>query len=620
MSQQQQSTSHSMMTQSYQQEVSQKSFSVKSPDGELKDVEADFQSLVNEMSRDGGSAKRVLKQEQQRSFSSSSQFTLSNGTASNSQRQSSMTTSTSQSSSSSGSNRPPPLNLSNISDGSIVTAMPARVIPTDFTDYTQRGGGDSEVVVESSMKVRDRVKKLEKQLSTEDLVNSPVPDAIMSPRYKSSSIKNLAEQFNTAQSESATPIVNAHAFGQRNNSAEAINSADFRGVKQIASVFTKSDFTSQEDISTKRVEDDFKSVCVKDTASKFQEPIQMLPPPVRATPPLRSEPEPVEEEVITPVAVLPPATMRKLQPSPPPRPAIPTSMNQITSINASSSITASKKLDEKTFDENLKGFDEALSEITKYSDAVATDSTESRSTSAETVVQQPIQYSAKVTCEVRSRVNTPEIMESNKFLNSSMSQQSTNSMSESKITHRSRSESRTSSTTGSTTSISSANSRNVMSNQKTSSPAAPGSKASSTHVVAPFRPSPPVSSTSSSFAPLATGKPPISDINEGCKFSLLRSSSMGSVATDLKESKTMTRLGSEKDLPNFNIKKFRPAAPRKFRISFFLRDVQCDAISQRTRRCDAMCNPVGHFTNTIRYGRCASLLQYIIWKLIECRV
>ena len=565
----QQQSSHSMMTQSFQREVSQKSLhslSIKSPDTDLKDVEADFQSLVNEMARDGGPTKRIIKQEEHRAFSSSSQYSTSNGTAGKSMSQNSMVTSSRSSSSASRGGR---------SVDGIVTAMPARVVP-DYTDYTERGGGESEVVIEQSMKVRDRIKKLEKQLSTEDIANSPVPDAIMSPRYKSSSIKNLAEQFNSPHAEPAAPLVNAQAFAQAKDSVELINNAEFRGVKQIASVFDKTEMSSQEDISTKRIDGEFKSVSVKETATKFQEPIQLLPAPVRSSSSARPEPDEIEEEMITPVAVLPPATMRKALTSPPPRPAMPTpsSMSQITSISTTSTVSGAKQIDKNEMEDDLKGFENALSEMTKLSETRSTDSTDSRSTSAETVVQNPIQYAAKVTCEVRSRVNTPEIMNSNQFFNST-NQQSTKSITESKVTtKKSRSETR-SSTTGSTTSISSSTGSNrnaSISNQKTSSVAA-GAKTSSSYsahsALSTTLPNPSTySSPSSSVAAASTGKPPISDIYEGSKFSLLRSSSMGSVAADQKETKTMTRLGSEKDLPNFNIKKVRPVAPRKYHFKY----------------------------------------------------
>lgn len=558
----QQQSSHSMRTQSSFQ--SQKSYQLKTPDGDLKDVEADFQSLVNEMARDGGPSKRVVQQET-RSFSSSSQYSMTNGSGPvRSSSTSSMVSSSGKSSSGKlASSRNAAFSSSNSIDG-IVTAMPARVVPVPVADVTERGGGESEVIVERSMKVRDRVKKLETQLSQEDLANSPVPDALMSPRYKSGSIKNLADQFNNAQVEApSAPVVNAVAFGPAKDSVELINNSDFRGVKQIASVFDKAEMSSQEDIS-RRVEGEFKSV--RETAAKYQEPIQVMPTPVRASPAFKTESDAeIEEDVPPPVAVLPPATLRKAPSSPPPRPVEPT-VSALSALSTSSSMESSSttKKQENFFSEDLKNFESALTDVSKSAELLSADSTESRSTSAETVVQQPLQYSAKVTCEVRSRVTTPEVVEQSPFTISS-NQVTNKSITETNLTRRSRSETRTSTTTGSTTSISSSNSRTAAANQQKIS-AVGGVKSASSNVTSTFKPASYSTSSSSSSVAAFTGKPPKSDMNEPTKLSLLRSSSTGSVASDLKQSTTMTRIGSERDLPKFNIKKIKPVGPRKFRV------------------------------------------------------
>ena len=559
----QQQSSHTMMSQSYKREVSKQTFQLKSPDGDLKDVEADFQSLVNEMAKEG-SSKRVVEQQEQRNYSSSSQLTITNGTSGKSSSKSSVTSSSTVSSKSGGGFQP--------SDSGIVTARPARVVPTDQVDYTQRGGGESEVIVEKSMRVRDRVKKLETQLSQEDLTNSPVPEALMSPRYKSSSIKNLADQFTYASNESIAPSVNAQAFSQAKDSVELISSnAEFKGVRHLASAFDKAEMSSQEDLSSRKLDGEFRSV--KETASKFIEPIQP-----KLAQPKADESKEEEEELAPPVAVLPPATMRKAAASPPPpRPAMPTpsTLASIQPAYAPPSVetplpTAPWRKPERgdlkksnSMGEELRGFEEALTEMNKFTDTLATDSTESRSTSAETVVQQPIQYSAKVTCEVRSRVNTPEVVEQNPFSSSTTQQATSKNITETKVssTRRSRSETKTS-TTSSMSSSTSSGSRGVgVANQKVTSPSAFGEIRSTPTSTRPT-PVASYSSSSSSYAN-STGKPPKSDPIEPNKLSLLRSSSTGSVASDLKETRTMTRIGSEKDLPKFNIKKIRPAPPRK---------------------------------------------------------
>ncbi|KAF2356121.1 hypothetical protein FHG87_013124, partial [Trinorchestia longiramus] len=555
----QQQSSHSMMTQSYQSQKSvQHSYHLKTPDGDLKDVEADFQSLVNEMARDGGPTKRVVKQEN-RSFSSSSQYSSNSGTAPvKCLGASSMMSSSSKSSTHRlGSSRT--ISPSNSFDSGLVTAVPARVVPAH--DYTERGGGESEVIIEKSMRVRDRVKNLEKQLSQEDLANSPVPEALMSPRYKSGSIKNLTEQFSNVHADAPAPSVNAQAFSQAKDSVELISNSEFRGVKQIASVFDKAEASSQEDVS-KKLEGDFKSV--RETAAKYQEPIQLLPQPVKAPPALKHDYEIQEEDLAPPVAVLPPATMRKTPSSPPPRPVAP-SQASFSAFSQSSSTenTSSTKKQEQFLAEDLKSFESALTDVTKSVEGLSTDSTGSRSTSAETVVQQPLQYSAKVTCEVRSRVNTPDAVELTPYTLSS-NHQTNRSVSETKITRRSRCETRTSTTTGSSTSISSSSSGRSSAQQK--SLVVGGVKSSSSQAASTLTPSQPSFATSSPPSSVAafTGKPPIFETNEPTKLSLLRSSSTGSVVSDLRESTIMTRTGSEKDLPKFNIKKIKPVAPRKF--------------------------------------------------------
>ena len=527
----QQQSSHTKMTQSYKREMSQQSFSIKSPDVDLKDVEADFQSLVNEMAKDGGSSNQRVNQS---SFSSRSQYTVTNGVKQQSSSQSSLSVKSK--------------SFKPSNDIGIVTATPARVVPNKPIDYTQRGGGDSEVVIEKSMRVRDRIRNLEKQLSTEDISNSPIPEALMSPKYKSSSVKNLAEQYAFAQTESTPPAINAQAFSHAKDSVELIGgSSEFKGVKNIASVFDRAEMSSQEDISSRRVEGDFRSV--KETATNFQKPFEVLPRSRLMAKQESRESSP--EELESPVAVLPPATMRKPIANPPspviePIATIAPSNVEVAS-NPWTKPEPTKQADASSLLQDLDCFEEALDECKKISTEtthLTSDAQENTSHSPSIPSRPPIQYSAKVTCEVRSRT-TPEVIEQNPFFS-----QSDSTISSSSTSRLSRSEVKKSTVTSRTYSgqngIGSSSSTEQREFTSTSS--------------VPPRPTPPTS----------TGKPPMYDSFEPNKLSLLRSSSTGSVATELREAKNMTRIASEKDLPKFSIKNNRPVAARKFWRMFML--------------------------------------------------
>ncbi|XP_042862593.1 serine/arginine repetitive matrix protein 2-like isoform X30 [Penaeus japonicus] len=325
---------------------------LKTPEGDLGDVEADFQSLVNEMARDSSSVK---------SFSSSTQESFSSKQVMQQSFSSSVSSSkTSSSVSMNGGSSapklahvpagppkeppPPPPSAAAATENGIVTARLAQVIPDDdgAARETQRGGGESEIVVEQPIRVRDRIKKIERQLSTEDIPSGP-PEVIM-PRGRSGSVRNLAEQFMQAdegqqQQPPPAPSVNAAAFknvkdiaetfasesGVEASAAKAAVAGEFKSVKEMVSTFSQ----QEESTSTKKVEGDFKSV--KETASIFQEPIQPMAAPIRPPPAFLTDGETTEIEAqiepVDPVAVLPPATMaRNPPPVPPPKPPAPAAM------------------------------------------------------------------------------------------------------------------------------------------------------------------------------------------------------------------------------------------------------------------------------------------------------
>ncbi|ROT77845.1 putative microtubule-associated protein futsch [Penaeus vannamei] len=544
---------------------------LKTPEGDLGDVEADFQSLVNEMARDSSSSVKSFSSSTQESFSSKQvmQQSFSSSSVSSSKTSSSVS-------------------INGGSKNGIVTARLAQVIPDDdgAVRETQRGGGESEIVVEQPIRVKDRIKKIERQLSTEDIPSGP-PEVIM-PRGRSGSVRNLAEQFMQGeegqQQPPPAPSVNAAAFKNVKEIAETFASesgvdasaaktavaGEFKSVKEMVSTFSQ----QEESTSTKKVEGDFKSV--KQTASIFQEPIQPMAAPIRPPPAFLTDGETaeIEEQIeaVDPVAVLPPATMarnappvpppkprarRRASPEPAPAPSPPRPEPPVSEAPAPAApepvlepapapptepppVPWRKNREEKavpppaekpakaekaapppppekpapvaaavTTSETDKVFEEALAEINKYSETLSQTSTESRSTSAETVVQQPIQYSAQVKCEVRSETRTSTAT-------------SASSLSASSVGNLSSSASKTSAT-------------------KTSTPNISSSKAAA---------KPP------KFEPSEVTPP---------KFSLLRSASTGSVSSAVSSS-SMKHAGSDKDLPKFNVKKVKNGLATNTRV------------------------------------------------------
>ena len=688
------------VTQSFhqQQVMRQRSerIDLKSPETDLGDVEADFQSLVNEMAKDSGSAK---------SFSSSNmkQETFSSSTVS---KQSFSSSSSSHNSHVISTNlnggfktemptqapvslqkELPHLSSPIIADTGLVTAVPAQVIP----DEGQCGGGESEVVVEKPMRVRDRVKRLEKQLSTEDIPSGP-PEVLM-PRGRSGSVKNLAEQFSQPnESTQPMPSINASAFknsrslsgsspalsctgggvssistsgGDSSVSAEGVVTTEFKSVKEIVSTFSQ----QEESTSAKKVEGEFKSV--KETASIFQEPIQPMTTPIRPPAAFLTDGEaaPVAEEVevLDPVAVLPPATMKRsvpvtapakapptviappqfapipcpvpvltapmagpvapnsqqtiapepasiydvtpspktaLTPTPtvsepiapvheptpvvPPREAKPTAPPPVpwrntqeekaapppaaapkpaatdatpappapkeevsseetpaTTLIKSTSVTAS---------ESERVFEEALAEITKYSETLSQTSTESRSTSAETVVQQPIQYSAQVKCEVKSRVNTPELPIVHEQLQHQIQQQHQQQQQQQEVQQKQLKQLQKPQQEQTSINQTSATSHNKTEMRTTTSTTSSTFSSSVSHSGCS---SAEILSSKAIIAKTAA-KPPKFEPTEGPpKFSLLRSNSTGSMGSTTTTASGMKHAGSDKDLPKFSVKKVK---------------------------------------------------------------
>ncbi|XP_063859731.1 helicase SRCAP-like isoform X3 [Scylla paramamosain] len=692
------------VTQSFhqQQVMRQRSerIDLKTPEADLGDVEADFQSLVNEMAKDSGSVKSFsatnMKQE---TFSSS---TVSKQSFSSSSSGSSHVISTklngglgtqmlTQAPASPKTEVPQPSVPITVDTG-MVTAVPAQVIP----DEGQRGGGESEVVVEKPMRVRDRIKKIEKQLSTEEIPTGP-PEVLV-PRGRSGSVKNLAEQFNQPnESTPPMPSVNASAFkhsrslsgsspsltgscggSTTNLSGEGVVTTEFKSVKEIVSSF------SQQEESTvgKKVEGEFKSV--KETASIFQDPIQPLTTPIRPPPAFLTDgeapPAAEEVEVLEPVAVLPPATMTRsasapapakapaaaiappqftpipapeavptvppkpeapaagpsapdsqptlapepasiyeFTPSPktaptptpsvpepiapvaepapvvPPReakptapppvpakntqeekaapppaaapkpaatqasPAPPAPKEQVSAEETAAAAVTLTKSSSVTASESERIFEEALAEITKYSETLSQTSTESRSTSAETVVQQPIQYSAQVKCEVRSRVNTPEVPVAHEQLHQQIyqeqhqqkqKQQQHEQQQQKQVKQPQKPQQQQTST--SQTSAAASQKKTEMKTTTTTttstfSSAVSQSKSSSAQI----------QSSKATIAKTAA-KPPKFEPSEGPpKFSLLRSNSTGSMGSTKAVASGMKHAGSDKDLPKFSVKKVK---------------------------------------------------------------
>ncbi|MPC52418.1 hypothetical protein E2C01_046287 [Portunus trituberculatus] len=700
------------VTQSFhqQQVMRQRSerIDLKTPEGDLGDVEADFQSLVNEMAKDSGSVKSFnatnVKQETFISSSVSKQSFNSTSSSSSSSSSHVISTKLNGGVSTQMLTQAPASPQTEVLQPSVpialetgmVTAVPAQVIP----DEGQRGGGESEVVVEKPMRVRDRIKKIEKQLSTEEIPTGP-PEVLV-PRGRSGSVKNLAEQFNQPnESTPPMPSVNASAFkysrslsgsspsltgscggSTTNLSGEGVVTTEFKSVKEMVSSFSQ----QEESIVAKKVEGEFKSV--KETASIFQDPIQPLTTPIR--PPAafltdgEAPPAAEEVEVLEPVAVLPPATMTRSAPAPapakapgaaiaapqftpipapetvptitpkpeapaagpsapdsqptlvpepasiyeftpspktaptptpsvpepiapvaepapvvPPReakpiapppvptkntqkekaapppaaapqpaatqasPAPPALKEQVSAEETAAAVTLTKS-SSVTASESERIFEEALAEITKYSETLSQTSTESRSTSAETVVQQPIQYSAQVKCEVRSRVNTPEVpivheqlhqqihqehhQQKQNLQQHEQQQQKQVKQTQKPVQQQQQQQQQTSTSQNSVaTSQKKTEMKTTTTTTSTFSSAVNQSKSSSAQI----------QSSKATIAKTAA-KPPKFEPSEGPpKFSLLRSNSTGSMGSTKAVASGMKHAGSDKDLPKFSVKKVK---------------------------------------------------------------
>ncbi|XP_069944708.1 uncharacterized protein [Cherax quadricarinatus] len=761
----------SAMTQSFHhQEVKterSERFDLKTPEGDLGDVEADFQSLVNEMAKDSSITSSIKGSTQSFSSSKIVQESISSSKVT---KQSFSSSSSSSSSSLMSTNinggvgtlklnqvpaappkePPPPPPPPVPSDNGLVTAFLAQVIPED--GLTLNGGGTSEIVVEQPMRVRDRVKKLEKQLSTEDIPSGP-PEVIM-PRGRSGSVRNLAEQFSQVDENThppPPPSINAAAFknlknvtsnvastgSSDTNASKNVLTSDFRSVKDIVNTFSQ----HEETTSVKKVEGEFKSV--KETASIFQEPIQPMTAPIRPPPAFLTDGEAPEAayavDAVDPVAVLPPATMKRTSPAvPPPKVPTPSMAPQMVATpdpvlgsaaclsplrpeppapvapvfdlvpepapiydfahappqepalvpnppapepiipapavpprdakpTAPPPVPWRKNREEKvppppapelkpancpapdkvpppplpteaerlpsrpyptanfstppppppqetrlppepekietqpvcelqkpvpvaaavTTNETDKVFEEALAEINKYSETLSQTSTESRSTSAETVVQQPIQYSAQVKCEVRSRVNTPEIpavvvqeqevqqqhqvqhqqqqvqyqqqqkqlqqqqqVQQQQVPKQQVPQQQVQQQQvpQQQVQQQQHQQQQNSSISQSTISSTRRNRQEMKTT--TFSSALTNSSVSSSKMF-----------SSKAAIAKATGKPPKfepGDVAPPPKFSLLRSASTGSMSSaDTTSATSMRHAGSDKDLPKFNVKKVK---------------------------------------------------------------
>lgn len=472
--------SSSVMTQHYRREIHQRRndvLDIKSPDGELGDVEANFQSLVNEMVQDGSkrsqSSAASYSQFASKSSSSSMQSKDFTGKGAVSSKKEVSRSSVSSS---------VPTIISRTGD-SVVVAMPARVVPTTEREST------GEVIVESQMSVRDRIKKLEKQLSQESL-ESPVPPEAILPRGKSGSIRSIADQFEHGEES-------LHTTSSTPKPTELI---DIKSVKDIASSFSA---YSEANTSNRNIEEDIEFKKVKDVASIFQEPFS--PVTIKPPPPFSDNDQP---EPVPPVPVLPPA-MRK-PPTPPAEP------NVVFKPQSHPPLPWKK---------------ETAGGTQTYSETVSRSSTEN--ISSFTTQQQPVQYSAQVKCEVRSRVNTPDSRVNTP--DSSAHQQHQYQQQQTEVTRRTdRKEIQTSSSSSHTSSF-------VAEGEK-------GQTKSTFGAIAP--------------TPLArtTAKPPRSDSFDSAvpKFSLLRSASAGSVGEALQAG--MVRTKSDKDIPKFNVRKVKPAS------------------------------------------------------------
>ncbi|CAL4058682.1 unnamed protein product, partial [Meganyctiphanes norvegica] len=353
--------SSSVMSQSFHHQEQSTQRMLKTPEGDLGDVERDFQSLVNEMARDTSSVSSTSNVNSVSSFSSSQQVNSSQ-TNSKVTKQSFVSSNSSSSIASSNmmtmngsvSNQnmisnmpiqkpshapPPPPGVGHAVQNGIFTAQAATVVPQDAE--TQRGGAESEVLTEKQMRVRERIKKIEKQLSTEE---PPPPPEFFNLRQRAGSIKNLAEQFmqNAEENkpEPPQPLINASGFKNVKNiaeqyvsseninqqkyvsseninqqAAESVVQGEFKSVKQIANTFTKIEESSSS--KAEQVEStEFKSV--KEMSSNFEEPIkesQYDSKPIRPPAAFITE----DEVDISPIAVLPPATMlKKIDPPLPP--------------------------------------------------------------------------------------------------------------------------------------------------------------------------------------------------------------------------------------------------------------------------------------------------------------
>ena len=366
-----------MSQQMFQSHQSQnKIMELRSPDGDLGDVEADFQSLVNEMAEDSNkrsqkvtstSSTSMSQKSMSSSYSKITKSVSSSGISSNiktGRQHNKMITPYSTSSSFLAANSYS--SSSRSVDPSLVTALPARVVPEPLSRE------NSEIVIEKQMKVRDRVKRLEKQLSQESNDSSQPPEAIM-PKGRSGSIRNIADQFENVgdqiiTQEQSTARVATPTF--------RLEDPDARGVREIASAYCAKAEASQVS----------KTVNVKETASMFQEPFS----PIAIKPPApfsdNDAPEPVP-----PVPVLPPA-MKKPTPEIPPSPPVALASPQehpplpwrrehsSTDLLAEQSSSKSARLE--------SNYSESLARMEAH----------------------PTHYNAQVSCEVRSRV-VPETTE-----------------------------------------------------------------------------------------------------------------------------------------------------------------------------------------------------------------
>lgn len=477
--------SSSVMTQHFHKEIRRrenKDSEIISPDGDLRDVEADFQSLVNEMVQ--GSSKRALKSAQ--AFSDITSSTLVSG------KVTSPIVKKKQALSSKLSITPELRIGAPASDSTVVMAVPARVVPEN--EIISNVG--SEVVVEKQMRVKDRIKKLEKQLSQE-AHEAPQPPEVILPRSKSGSIRNLAEQFE-ATDESSYIVSSCGKIEELQNA---------KSVKELASAFSDQ---PESNALTRRVEEDLEFKNVKEVASLFQDPIT----PVTIKPPAPFS-DANAPEAVSPVPVLPPAMQKNFY-KPPVIADEPSAM--LLKFESQPSLLWKKEAVENKEEVIKTHFSESLSQSSTLNE-----------TTSNTFIQQPIQYSAQVRCEVRSGVSTPEVSEHQQIQQNDQSE-----------------------------TVKSMNGSMFIQNKSLSF----SSGGAFTNEVAKstFRATAP--------APLAktSAKPPRSEnIESGLpKFSLLRSASAGSVRDALQSD--MTRTKSDKDIPKFTVKKLKCPASKFYKI------------------------------------------------------